>query len=52
MPRTAIKWLASIVLGLLIGSASFGVTNPLLQALFGLNPPAGGAYVPLDTAIG
>ena len=50
MPPTAIKWLASIVLGLLIGSASFGVTNPLLQAVFGLNQPAGDTYVPLDDA--
>ena len=48
MPPTALKWLASIVFGLLIGSASFGITNPLLQVVFGLNPPAGEPYVPLD----
>ncbi|SEJ11891.1 hypothetical protein [Achromobacter sp. NFACC18-2] len=48
MPPTALKWLASIVFGLLIGSASFGITNPLLQVVFGLNPPASEPYVPLD----
>ncbi|EHK67608.1 hypothetical protein [Achromobacter arsenitoxydans] len=48
MPPTAIKWLVSIVLGLLIGSASFGVTNPLLQVVFGLQQPAGAPYAPLD----
>lgn len=48
MPPTAIKWLASVVFGLLIGSASFSVTNPLLQVVFGLNQPAGAPYEPLD----
>ncbi len=48
MPPTAIKWLASVVFGLLIGSASFSLTNPLLQIVFGLNQPAGAPYEPLD----
>lgn len=49
MPPTAIKWLVSIVFGLLIGSASFGITNPLLLAVFGLFPDTGAATEPLDS---
>ncbi|MEN4917879.1 hypothetical protein ABE485_04355 [Achromobacter spanius] len=48
MPPTAIKWLASIVFGLLIGSASFGVTSPLLQIAFGLHQPADASYGAAD----
>lgn len=48
MPPIAIKWLASIVFGLLIGSASFSVTNPLLLIAFGLHQPEGTPYVPAD----
>ncbi len=49
MPPTAIKWLVSIVFGLLIGSASFGITNPLLLAVFGLFPATGAPSEPLDS---
>lgn len=51
MPPTAIRWLVSIVFGLLIGSASFGVTNPLLLAVFGVYPSTGAASEPLDSAL-
>lgn len=51
MPPTAIKWLVSIVFGLLIGSASFGVTNPLLLAVFGVYPATGASAEPLDSAL-
>jgi hypothetical protein len=51
MPPAAIKWLVSIVFGLLIGSASFGVTNPLLLAVFGGYPATGGPSEPLDSAM-
>ena len=51
MPPTAIKWLVSIVFGLLIGSASFGLTNPLLLAVFGVYPSAGAGADPMDSAL-
>jgi hypothetical protein len=41
MPPTAIKWLASIAFGLLVGRAAYGMVNPLLILAFGLNGPAG-----------
>lgn len=50
MPPTAIKWLVCAVFGLLIGSASYSITNPLLQIVFGLYQPAGAPYVPSDPA--
>ncbi|MBB1594388.1 hypothetical protein [Achromobacter sp. UMC46] len=40
MPPTAIKWLASIAFGLLIGRTAYSVFNPLLILAFGLNGPA------------
>lgn len=51
MPPTAIKWLLSIVFGLLIGGASFGVTNPLLLAVFGVYPATGTTSEPVDPAL-
>jgi len=41
MPPTAIKWLASIAFGLLVGRAAYGMVSPLLILAFGLNGPAG-----------
>lgn len=46
MPPTATKWLASILFGLLVGSATYSVTNPLLLIAFGLHQPAGAPYAP------
>ncbi|MFD4838438.1 hypothetical protein ACFWP0_13105 [Achromobacter sp. NPDC058515] len=51
MPPTAIKWLSSIVFGLLVGSATFSVTHPLLLIVFGLHQPAGEPFVPSDPAV-
>ena len=45
MPPTAIKWLASIAFGLLIGQTTYSLLNPLLVIAFGLNGPAAGADV-------
>lgn len=48
MNPTLIKWITSVVFGLLIGRAAFGVVNPILIVLFGLNHPAGQPYVADD----
>lgn len=50
MPPTAIKWLASIAFGLLVGRAAYGMVNPLLILAFGLNGPAAGAHVAAEAA--
>lgn len=49
MPPVAIKWLSSIVIGLLVGRASFSLVNPFLIMAFGLND-ATGSYTPSDAA--
>ena len=37
MNPTVIKWLTSVGFGLVIGRASYGVINSLLQMAFGLD---------------
>ena len=44
MNPTVIKWLTSVGFGLVIGRASYGVINSLLQMAFGLDQPG----APLD----
>lgn len=51
MKPTLIKWIASIVFGLLVGRAAFSVVNPLLIIAFGLNHPATQPYVMDDPAV-
>ncbi len=51
MSATSIKWIASIVFGLLVGRAAFTVVNPLLIMAFGLNHPAAQPYVADDPAV-
>ena len=51
MNPTLIKWMTSVVFGLLVGRAAFGVVNPILIVLFGLNHPAGQPYVADDPAV-
>lgn len=51
MTSTPIKWIASIVFGLLVGRAAFSVVNPLLILAFGLNHPTAQPYVADDPAI-
>lgn len=50
MPPTAIKWLASIAFGLLVGRAAYSMVNPLLIIAFGLNEPATGADLAANAA--
>lgn len=51
MTSTSIKWIASVVFGLLVGRAAYSVVNPLLIIAFGLNHPATQPYVMDDPAV-
>lgn len=51
MNPTLIKWISSVVFGLLIGRAAFSVVNPFLIMAFGLNHPAAQPYVMDDPAV-